>query len=251
MLDRKTKEKIYYSNDQTKLFKKAYYWYIGCGLLIIFISIIITVLISNTCGYSTSNVVQTPPSIQNDIQNKYSESDILNIINKDERELSEFLKSNHSINEKDERFKAFINKVDDFRLRLSFSESIGLKQTNNYLSQYGKLTYISTEPYSPILCFLSDSGGVVINYEYVINHYSQYLSPTLKEYLSLLKEYQIDFLEAAGVDDVDSYTEVRKKWNKTWQTFISKYPDFIFKQEILKEIEENKQFIKEKNSIFF
>lgn len=251
MLARKTKEKIYYSNNQTKLFKNEYYWYIGCGLLIIFISIIITVLISNTCGYSTSNVVQTPPSIQNDIQNKYSESDILNIINKDERELSAFLKSNYSINEKDERFKAFINKVDDFRLRLSFSERIGLKQTNNYLSQYGKLTYISTEPYAPILCFLSDSGGVVINYEYVINHYSQYLSPTLKEYLSLLKEYQIDFLEAAGVDDVDSYTEVRKKWNKTWQTFISKYPDFIFKQEILNEIEENKQFIKEKNSIFF
>lgn len=251
MLARKTKEKIYYSNNQTKLFKNEYNWYIGCGLLIIFISIIITVLISNASGYGTSNVVQTPPSIQNDIQNKYSESDILNIINKDERELSAFLKSNHSINEKDERFKTFINKVDDFRLRLSFSESIGLKQTNNYLSQYGKLTYISTKPYAPILCFLSDSGGVVINYEYVINHYSQYLSPTLKEYLSLLKEHQIDFLEAAGVDDVDSYTEVRKKWNKTWQTFISKYPDFIFKQEILKEIEENKQFIKEKNSIFF
>ena len=63
MLDRKTKEKIYYSNDQAKLFKKEYYWYIGCGLLIIFISIIITVLISNTGGYSTSNVVQTAPSV--------------------------------------------------------------------------------------------------------------------------------------------------------------------------------------------
>ena len=85
--------------------------------------------------------------------------------------------------------------------------------------------------------------GLTIDYDYVLEVYTPYLTKEWREYLELSKQLDKDLQIADYNDDAKSLIRTYSKWTKKWQKFIQKHPNFHMNGDIYKMIQEYKEYV--------
>ena len=92
--------------------------------------------------------------------------------------------------------------------------------------------------------------GLIIDNEYIIKSYCQYLTADWKEYFSLSKQEFKDLETAHYNDDGISMINAYSKWAKKWNEFLNKYPNFHMNGFLYEKIQEYGGTINRYNGVF-
>lgn len=186
-----------------------------------------------------------------------SESDI-NQLFEAEIKMSEFFEQSKNKSKNNQVFIAFLNILYSFTKREyeilpeEYENKILLgnlqgkyinvrTKSDNYGYQYecGYYEFANPEINSIFLTYAGEGFyDFLINYKYLYDKYSQYLSIDMQEYLAF-KSKQIVELDYSTIF-IDGYLNVGENVLKDWilylQNFIEKYPNFILQKDVNEEI---------------
>lgn len=179
-----------------------------------------------------------------------------------EKDLSSYFTEDHSIKNNDKLFLLFLRDIHEYSkvATIDATENIDFfddsKIDKNFYIEQGILfkykydedggfnnhTFILISPSLNSIKYVSEGEGSIgpkINYKNLTNLYSRYLSKELQDYLKIkcIEEKDLNgsnyFAYGSGAA-VNSDKLV--DWIVYWQDFLKKYPKFIMKQQIKKNI---------------
>lgn len=202
-------------------------------------------------GCSATTIDSGYKTITQNSLKQASALEMLNAINQEEKDLVEFFAKNQKTSDNDKVFAMFYKDLTAFQDNLynqrdkqditviKIFEINNIKLKNEGFNEKTKQTVNRIVSPSTSLIYLDTSQdwftGVRINYDYIIEKYSKYLSPQWQEYLSLARDESIDYSIGAWYDDEhwgDIYVGLVKRWEK----FLKQYPDFCMRDKIKENI---------------
>ena len=181
-------------------------------------------------------------SITVEYTTKRNMREIFNGLAQAEKDLMDFFTHSKSKENNSKLFGIFMNNVMSYCSNAWDLETSGnslsdqLKQNGVIISEKISDAMSPAEILKPkvnIVYFdFRGTASLVLNNNYIIKNYSQYLTNDWNTYIEYKAECYDDFGRAYYNDDIETYMKVWKKWHKKWGEFLNQYPDFALNPKI-------------------
>lgn len=205
----------------------------------------------SSTGCSATTVDNSYKTITQNVLKQGSALEMLNTINQEEKDLAEFFVKNQSTSDNDKIFALFFKDLIAFQDNMysqrdkqdvaitKIMDLNNIKLKNEGFNEKTKQTVNRIIAPNTSLVYLDTSQdwftGVRINYDYIIEKYSKYLSTQWQEYLRLARDESIDYSLGAWYDD-EHWGEIYVRLVNKWEKFLKQYPDFYLKDKIKENI---------------
>lgn len=175
----------------------------------------------------------------------------LSAIGQQEQDLIVFFKKSKNEQDNSKLFAIFLDNVN--KTRKYFSDNYynsdksldeqGIITATNVSDSNPNPSKITSPPINTLKLGFRGCMGLTIDYDYVLEVYTPYLTKEWREYLELSKQLDKDLQIADYNDDAKSLIRTYSKWTKKWQKFIQKHPNFHMNGDIYKMIQEYKEYV--------
>lgn len=193
-------------------------------------------------GYKSIQVSYTPTG---------SLYNTLSAIGQQEQDLIVFFKKSKKEQDNSKLFAIFLDNVN--KTRKYFSDNYynsdksldeqGIITATNVSDSNPNPSKITSPPINTLKLGFRGCMGLTIDYDYVLEVYTPYLTKEWREYLELSKQLDKDLQIADYNDDAKSLIRTYSKWTKKWQKFIQKHPNFHMNGNIYKMVQEYKEYV--------
>lgn len=193
-------------------------------------------------GYKSIQVSYTPTG---------SLYNTLSAIGQQEQDLIVFFKKSKNEQDNSKLFAIFLDNVN--KTRKYFSDNYynsdksldeqGIITATNVSDSNPNPSKITSPPINTLKLGFRGCMGLTIDYNYVLEVYTPYLTKEWREYLELSKQLDKDLQIADYNDDAKSLIRTYSKWTKKWQKFIQKHPNFHMNGNIYKMVQEYKEYV--------